>query len=34
MQINSDIIGEPLINLTVSGATIEDDIAFALKQRN
>ena len=31
MQINSDIIGEPLINLTVSGATIEDDIAFALE---
>ena len=31
MQINSDIIGEPLINLTVSGATIEDDIAFTLE---
>ena len=29
MQISSETIGEPLINLSVSGATIEDYIAFA-----
>ena len=31
MQVSSDTIGEPLINLAVSGAAIEDNIAFALE---
>jgi len=31
MQINSEIIGEPILNLSVSGATIEDDVAFLLE---
>ena len=31
MQINSEIIGEPILNLAVSGASIEDDIAISLE---
>ena len=31
MQINSEMIGEPILNLSVSGASIEDDIAISLE---
>ncbi len=31
MQINSEMIGEPILNLAVSGASIEDDIAISLE---
>ena len=31
MQINSEMIGEPIINLSVSGASIEDNIAISLE---
>jgi peptidoglycan/LPS O-acetylase OafA/YrhL len=31
MQINSEMIGEPIFNFAVSGASIEDDIAISLE---
>ena len=31
MQINSEMIGEPMFNFSVSGASIEDDIAISLE---
>lgn len=31
MQINSDIVGADILNLSVSGASLEDDIAFLLE---